>query len=126
MRSKSIRFARFTLPALSTLFVLASSAVAGPPLICHAFDVGNAKSLPWISHDWNLTGGENYDTNKLAGDTLAILDASKVPLVTWRLFVAQPFVREERSHCRKTTSFELVARAQTSESSSNPDAFALF
>jgi len=32
----------------------------------------------------------------------------------------------ERSIAAKTTSFELVARAQTSESSSNPDAFALF
>ena len=126
MRSKSIRFVRFTLPALATLFVLACSAVAGPPLICHAFDIGNAKSLPWISHAWNLTGGENYDTNQLAGDTLAILDASKVPLVHMETLRRATLYARKDPMAAKQLLLKLVARAQSSESSSNPDAFALF
>jgi hypothetical protein len=56
-------------------------AFAGPPLICHAFDIGSAKSLPWISHDWNLTGTETYDTSKLASDTFAILATNSNVLV---------------------------------------------
>ena len=126
MRSKSIRFVRFTLPALATLFVLASSAVAGPPLICHAFDIGNAKSLPWISHDWNLTGGENYDTNNLAGDSLAILDGSKVPLVHMETLRRATLYARKDPMAAKQLLLKLVARAQSSESSSNRDAFALF
>jgi hypothetical protein len=126
MRSQSPRFARFTLPALATLFVLASSAVAGPPLICHAFDIGNAKSLRWVSHDWNLTGGENYDTNNLAGDTLAILDASKVPLVHMETLRRATLYARKDPVAAKQLLLRLVARAQSSESSSNPDAFALF
>lgn len=67
---------------LLCLMVLAASyAIAGPPLICHTFDIGSAKSLPWISHSWNLTGGENYDTSKLVSDTIAILAANPTVLV---------------------------------------------
>jgi hypothetical protein len=58
-----------------------ASAFAGPPLVCHSFDIGNAKSLPWISHSWNLTGAESYDTKNLSTDTLAILDSDSTVLV---------------------------------------------
>jgi len=64
---------------LATL--VATSALAGPPLVCHVFDIGNAKSLPWIGHDWNLSGSASYDTNNLAADTLSILDNDSTVLV---------------------------------------------
>ena len=44
----------------------ASIAEAGPPLICHSFEIGQSKSLPLASRSWNLTGSENYDTKNLA------------------------------------------------------------
>ncbi len=72
---------RFASGLLALLIVVAGIAFAGPPLICHTFDIGSAKSLPWISHDWNLTGSESYDTSKLAADTLAILSADSSVLV---------------------------------------------
>jgi hypothetical protein len=76
-RSWSVRFSAL----LALTLLLAAAVLAGPPLICHAFDIGSAKSLPWISHDWNLTGSESYDTSKLASDTLAILAADNNVLV---------------------------------------------
>lgn len=69
----------FTAIFLFTLF--AAVSLAGPPLVCHTFDIGNAKSLPWISHNWNLTDSESYDTNNLPADTLAILDNDPTVLV---------------------------------------------
>jgi len=126
MRLKPLRFVRFTLLALATLFVLASSAVAGPPLVCHPFDIGNAKSLPWISHDWNLSGGENYDTKNLSSDTIAILDASRVPLVHMETLRRATLYARKDPVAAKQLLLTLVARAQSSASSSNPDAFALF
>jgi len=54
-------------------FFLVSSCFAGPPLLCHPFDIGNAKSLPWTGSGWNLSGNENYDSRNLAQDTLALL-----------------------------------------------------
>jgi len=126
MHSQSLRFVRFILPALATFFVLTNAAVAGPPLICHSFDIGNARSLPWISHDWNLTGGENYDTNRLAGDTVAILDENRVPLIHMETLRRATLYARKDPVAAKRLLMELVARAQSSESSPHPDAFALF
>jgi hypothetical protein len=72
---------RLTGGLLALFTLIAGSAVGGPPLICHTFDIGSAKSLPWISHSWNLTGDETYDTSKLASDTFAILAADSTVLV---------------------------------------------
>ena len=71
----------FAATVLLALLFSASSAIAGPPLLCHSFDIGNAKSLPWISHDWNLTGEETYNINNLIADTIAILDSDPTVLV---------------------------------------------
>jgi hypothetical protein len=59
----------------------ATATFAGPPLVCHTFDIGNAKSLPWVSHSWTLSGAESYDTKKLGEDTLAIVDGESTVLV---------------------------------------------
>jgi hypothetical protein len=81
MRTRSLRSIRFAAGLLALLIAVAGVAFAGPPLICHAFEIGSAKSLPWISHDWNLTGTETYDTSKLASDTFAILATNSSVLV---------------------------------------------
>ena len=64
------RFRPFLLPSLVLLF--ASSAAAGPPLICHPFDIGAAKSLPFNGPGWPDVD-PRYDTRHLVEDTLAIL-----------------------------------------------------
>ena len=61
--------------------LLATTTLAGPPLVCHTFDIGNAKSLPWVSHSWNLSGTESYDTKNMAADTVTILDNDSTILV---------------------------------------------
>jgi hypothetical protein len=72
---------KFAATLFLTLLLFATSAVAGPPLVCHSFDIGTAKSLPWISHSWNLTGSETYNLNDLVFDTTSILDADSTVLV---------------------------------------------
>jgi len=126
MHSKSTRFIRYTLGAIATFFVLTTAAVAGPPLICHPFDTGNAKSLPWISHDWNLTGSENYDTHNLASDTLAILNASQVPLIHMETLRRATLYARKDPVAAKQLLLQLVTRAKSAEASSSPDAFAFF
>src|SRR5258705_10498867 len=58
------------------LLVIAAPALAGPPLICHAIDIGTEQSLPWTSTGWNLSGQEQYDVSRLVPDTLALLTPS--------------------------------------------------
>jgi hypothetical protein len=50
--------------------------LAGPPLTCFPFQIGDARSLPWSTsanqRDWNAPMSD-YDTRRLADDTLMLL-----------------------------------------------------
>jgi hypothetical protein len=107
-------FTRDTIVALLvTLFLFVSSALAGPPLVCHAFDIGNAKSLPWISHDWNLTGGESYDSKNLAADTIAILDSDPAVLVHMETLRRATLYAQKDAVAGKQLLLKLVARSNS-------------
>ena len=65
------------LALMSTAFV----AQAGPPLICHPYNIGDAKSLPWgTGSGWDATDPA-YNVGSLVTDTLATLDQSPTVLV---------------------------------------------
>lgn len=53
------------------------TAQAGPPLICHAYKIGDAKSLPWgqKTTDWD-NPDHHYKVQQLSADTLTLLDDS--------------------------------------------------
>jgi len=126
MHSKLLRPMRGALSTFITLLALVNLAVAGPPLICHSFDIGNAKSLPWIGHDWKLSGGENYDARNLANDTLDILAGSKFALVHMETLRRATLYARKDPVAAKQLLLKIVARAKSNENSSTPDAFALF
>jgi hypothetical protein len=94
-----------------TLFLFATSAVAGPPLICHAIDIGNAKSLPWISHNWNLTGNESYDTKNLISDTVSVLDSDASALVHMETLRRATLYTQSDSGTSKQLLLKLIARS---------------
>ena len=123
---------RFLFVTLFSLSFLAAATLAGPPLICHSFDIGDAKSLPWISHDWNLSGGENYDTPKLTADTIAILDSSQVTLVHMETLRRATLYARRDPVAAKQLITQLAARAGATKSSpssastAQPSALAVF
>src|SRR5262250_1173198 len=130
MKLPNHSFPKFLLAGIVALSLFAGAAVAGPPLICHSFEIDGAKSLPWVSHDWNLSGGENYDTSKLVADTLAILDSSQVTLVHMEtLRRATLYARKDRA-AAKELIIRLIARAEGTKSASpattQPSALAIF
>jgi len=52
---------------------LASSVFAGPPLLCHPYDIGSARSLPWNdAAGWTGTRAD-YKLENLVADTDALL-----------------------------------------------------
>jgi hypothetical protein len=53
------------------LLATVAPALAGPPLLCHPFDIGDARSLPW-GRDWSQ-GRSDYNVANLVADTEAIL-----------------------------------------------------
>ncbi|PYU79202.1 MAG: hypothetical protein DMG51_17695 [Acidobacteria bacterium] len=121
-----IRPLRFVVVLLATLLCLATLAEAGPPLICHSVEIGPAKSLPWISHDWNLSGGETYDTKNLVRDTLEILAPDTPVLVRMETLRRATLYARKDPLAAKELLARLHARATSAESSGRPDALAWF
>ena len=120
---------RFLLATILSLSLLSAVALAGPPLICHPFEIDGATSLPWISHDWNLSGSEHYDTSKLASDTIAILDSSNVTLVHMETLRRATLYARKDPLAAKQLITRLIARAEAtkaSPASTPPSALAVF
>jgi hypothetical protein len=55
-------------------------ALAGPPLLCHPFDIGSARSLPWNGANW-LDARADYNLGHLVADTEALLGPSTPVIV---------------------------------------------
>jgi hypothetical protein len=126
MKPLSVRSGWYIAGALAALLFLAASAQAGPPLICHTIDIGQAKSLPWTNHGWNLSGSENYDLKNLVSDTLTILDSSAPVLVRMEtLRRATLYARRDPQIARELLT-KLFARATAAENAGHRDALAFF
>ena len=104
------------------LFVLVTSALAGPPLICHRIEIGTARSLPWTGTAWNLSGNENYDTKNLVRDTLAILDSNPPVLVRMETLRRATLYAREDPQAAKELLIRLHARTEARQA----DALAWF
>lgn len=73
MKRHAVRYSCLALAALASLVILNQSAFAGPPLICHSIEIGNARSLPWGGGaEWRSVK-HDYDIHQLVGDTVALL-----------------------------------------------------
>jgi len=126
MTLRNIHSCRFAGGLIATLLCLATVAQAGPPLICHTIEIGQAKSLPRISHNWNLSGGEIYDTKNLVRDTLEILAPATPVLVRMETLRRATLYARKDPVAAKELLARLHARATVAESSGHPDALAWF
>lgn len=126
MTSQQIRAPRLVFGLVAAMLCFATVAQAGPPLICHTIEIGNARSLPWISHDWNLSGGENYDVKNLVRDTLDILGPDTPVLVRMETLRRATLYARKDPLVAKELLAKLHARATSAESSGHPDALAWF
>lgn len=60
---------------------VAHPAFAGPPLLCHPFDIAGARSLPWDGSTGWFQGRADYDRANLMRDTEALLTPSTPVIV---------------------------------------------
>src|SRR5437763_3889426 len=126
MTRSMIRSLRFAIAMVATSLLLATVAQAGPPLICHTIEIGQSKSWPWISHNWNLSGCETYDTKNLVRDTLEILAPDTPVLVRMETLRRATLYARKDPVAAKELLARLHARATSAESSGHPDALAWF
>src|SRR5271157_2707142 len=121
---KSRVYASVAISSVAILLGLTASAQAGPPLICHPFEIGQAKTLPAV--DWNRKGSGSYDLKNLTRDTLAILDSSAPVLVRMETLRRATIYARQDPQVAKELLTRLQARAAISEAAGHPEALAWF
>lgn len=116
----------FPAAVLLSLFVFASATLAGPPLLCHTFEIGDAKSLPWIGHNWNLSGNETYDVKNLPADTIALLNGDPTVLVHMETLRRAALYGQKDPIALKQLLLKLIARSDVSDKNIASTALAAF
>jgi hypothetical protein len=117
-------FPRLAIGIVAILLGLTTSAQAGPPLICHPFEIGQAKSLPWV--DWNQKGSGGYDLKNLTRDTLILLDSNPPVLVRMETLRRATIYARQDQQVAKELLTRLHARAANSDAAGHPEALAWF
>jgi hypothetical protein len=117
-------FSRLAISITAILLGFTSFAQAGPPLICHPIEIGQAKSLPWV--EWNHRGSTDYDLKNLTRDTLAILDSNTPVLVRMETLRRATIYARQDPQVAKELITRLQARAANSDAAGHPEALAWF
>ena len=112
MKLRQISSVKYFAGLAAALLFLAGTAIAGPPLICHAVDIGTANSLPWTSSGWNLSGQETYDVSHLVPDTLALLAPSTPVLVRMETLRRATLYAQKRTAIATELLMRLEARTR--------------
>ncbi len=126
MKHSLISLQDLTLGLAAAILGFATLAQAGPPLICHAIDIGQAKSLPWVSEGWNLSGQETYDLRQLVPDTLAILNPQTAVLVRMETLRRATIYAQRDPHVAEELLTAIRDRATAADAKGRPDALAWF
>lgn len=124
MNRRSFRLISLSFASFATLMLLGSVALAGPPLICWPFEIGNAKTLPWGTEPGWRQAKADYDVHLLVGDTLSLLTSDQPVLARMEtLRRATIYAMKDDGVARELYS-RLIQRAQSAKGKT--DALALF
>lgn len=121
---KSRVCSRLTICIATIVIGFTSYAQAGPPLICHRIEIGQARSLPLI--EWNQKGNGSYDLRNLSWDTLAILNSDTPVLVRMETLRRATIYARHDPYVAKELLTRIHARAAESDATGHPDALAWF
>jgi len=117
-------FTHLSIGMTTILLGFAASAKAGPPLICHPIDIGQAKSLPLV--DWNQKQEGNYNVKSLTRDTLDILTPGTPVLVRMETLRRATLFARHNPQVAEELLTRLHLRAVDSAAAGHSDALAWF
>lgn len=118
------RSIRTYLGILALLIGVARPALAGPPLLCHPFDIGTARSLPWDGTNSWSQGRADYNISNLVADTEALLTSSTPVIVRMETLRRAAIYASGDRRVAEQLMTRLTDRARASEGAGRPDALA--
>ncbi|HVF87530.1 MAG TPA: hypothetical protein VM866_08060 [Pyrinomonadaceae bacterium] len=137
MKRYKIRSLKISLAVFGCLLILQGEALAGPPLLCKPFDIGDARSLAWGGPQWRDVKSD-YDPNRLVDETLALLNVETPVIVRMEtlrraaIYSAWSLVDREVGYTPKNTKIagdllsRLLARSRDARLNGRAKALALF
>ncbi len=120
MRVRTAAISTFVLGAV----LMASPALAGPPLLCHPFDIGQARSLPWDGTRSWYQGQAGYDIRHLVSETEALLTPSTPVIVRMETLRRAVIYASQDRATAGTLMGRMTERARASEATGHPDPLA--
>jgi hypothetical protein len=115
---------RTTLMTAVAAVAIAAPALAGPPLLCHPYQIGAAKSLPWVGEKSWFEGSPDYKLQNLVADTEALLTPSTPVIVRMETLRRAAIYASTDPVVANALLKRFVNRAEASERSGSPDALA--
>lgn len=117
---------RLRILTLAAVLCLASAlpALAGPPLLCHPFDIGGATSLPWDNATGLSTGRADYPVSRVIADTEALLTPATPVIVRMETLRRAAIYASQDREVASALLSRLVARTRASARPSTPDPLA--
>ncbi len=109
-------FSRVAISIVAVVLGFTTFAQAGPPLVCHPIEIGQAKSLPWVDLNYRKGSG-SYDLKNLTRDTLAILDSNASVLVRMETLRRATLYARQDPQAAKELLTRLHARAANADAS---------
>ena len=126
MKCRKVWSGRLKFMAVALALAVPATLKAGPPLLCHSLNIGNAKSLPWSGGENWRDGDGNYDLGHLAADTLALLDPQRPVIVRMETLRRATIYAQRDPAVAKQLLVRLHDRAFASDASGRPSALAWF
>jgi len=116
----------FVSSCMLAVLALAMPALAGPPFVCHPFEIESAESLPWGASNNFMAMRDDYDFHRVVLDTEKLLTPSTPTLVRMEtLRRASLYASRDRTVAEQLLAM-LMGRVTAAEKAGHPDALALF
>ncbi len=116
---------RATVMSALVVLALAAPAVAGPPLLCHPYEIGSARSLPWdTSGGWSAVS-PGYNVQSLLADTEALLTPSTPVIVRMETLRRASIYASTDAAVAAQLMNRVMARVSAADAKGKADAIAL-
>lgn len=99
-------------------------AFAGPPLLCHPFDIDGARTLPWGDSSSWTAGRADYDLSRLVADTEALLVPGTPVIVRMETLRRAALYASHDQKVAAQLLSRLVDRARAADRNGHADALA--